>query len=64
MDAGVSNRRNKGQNRSQLTVVARWQRSEEISPAFRRLMMVLLRERTENGEKTTRESTRPDYQMR
>ena len=51
MDARVSNRRNKGQKRSQLTVVARWQCSEEVSAAFRRLMTLLLKRKSHSNNK-------------
>jgi len=54
----------KSERDSRITVNANWQRTEKMSPAFKRLMMLLLRERIENGKKTTeRESTRRDYQV-
>jgi len=47
-----------------LEVVTRWQYTAEASAAFKRLLALLLKERSENGEKTTeRESTRRDYQV-
>ena len=50
--------------KSQIEVVTNWQHTDEASPAFKRLMMLLLRERIGNGEKATeRESNRPNYQV-
>jgi len=51
---------NKSQRGSKIKVSAHWQHTQEISPAFIRLMTVLLRERIGNGEKTRRESNRPN----
>jgi hypothetical protein len=53
---------NKSQRDSQIKVVTNWQHTQEANPAFRRLMLLLLQERIENGEKATqRESNRPNY---
>ena len=52
----------KSQKDSQIKVD--WQHTEEVSLAFKRLMMLLLRERIGNGEKATgRESNRPNHQV-
>jgi hypothetical protein len=58
----VKNNTRKSQRDSQIEVVTSWQHTEEVPPAFKRLMMLLLRERIGNGEKATeRESNRPNY---
>ena len=41
----------------------KWRYTKEPSISFKHLMMLLLKERNGNGEKTQRESKRPNYQM-
>lgn len=56
----VRNTTPESQGNSQIKVITNWQYSEEVSHGFRRLMLLLLQERTGNGEKTTeRECDRP-----
>lgn len=49
------NKSSKNQRNTQIKVVTNWQYVEESSPAFRRLMMLLLKPRVEetNGKSTT-----------
>jgi len=54
----------KSQKDSQCKVITNWQHTQEVSPAFKRLMMLLLQERNGNGEQRRREDNRPDNQMR
>ena len=53
----------KGSQRDKpIKVSTNWRHTDEASPAFKRLMMLLLKERIGNGEKATeRESNRPNY---
>ena len=61
MEQRVKNNIPKSQGHSQIIVVTDWQVTQEMSPAFRQLMLSLLKERTENGENTAkRESDRPN----
>jgi len=53
----------KSERDARVTVNTDWQHTEEMSPAFTRLMTILLRERIENGERTGAEPTGPDYPM-
>jgi hypothetical protein len=54
---------NKSRSDSQIEVTVNWHHTQEISPAFIRLMTILLRERIGNAEKTKRELSRPDNQV-
>ena len=60
----TDSKRNKSQRNSQGKLITNWQYAEEVSPSFRKLMMLLLQERIGNGEQATeREFKRPDYKV-
>jgi len=47
----VSSKRNKNQRNSQIKVICNWHHTEEVSPAFKHLMSLLL----QKGNKMERE---------
>lgn len=59
----TNSERNTSPRNNQPKIVVHWEHTQEIMPAFIRLMTVLLRERIGNGKKTRRESNRPNYQV-
>ncbi len=48
------------QKANDVRVKVDWQYTQEVSPAFKRLMMILLQERVENGEKANKREPGPD----
>lgn len=55
--------RKRSRRNSRIEVCAYWQHTKAVSPAFVRLMALLLQERTGNEENTRRESDRPDHSV-
>lgn len=53
MDKTDSSRRNKGQKHCQLEIITNWQQTQEISPALKRLLMLLLHPRNKRSVETS-----------
>jgi len=50
---------NKRQTNSKITVIANWQHAQEVPPAFKRLMALLLEDKERERSDEQRDSTKP-----
>ncbi len=55
----VSNKQNKSHKHSQIEVVTNWQNTDEASPAFRRLIALLLEDKEGKRSDEQRDARKP-----